>query len=162
MPDLLQRHAMTVAGLWLAWSAWGHLDGGPGGPPGFRPVTARIAPDLLVPREQGEAPAVVADPFDTPPPMLLAADAPPVVTGPPPEAPFLVLEAVLLTRTGGSARLAGRNVGLGERIPDIDPDDPPVLTGLESTLATVAWRDRVYVLELGARPREVPAEEVGP
>ncbi len=51
---------------------------------------------------------------------------------------------------------------LADNMPPIDPDDPPVLTGLESTLATVAWRDRVYVLELGARPREVPAEEVGP
>ena len=159
MPDLLHRHAMTVAGLWLAFSAWGQTEGGPGGPPGVRPVTALIAPALLVPRGPHEAPVTVADPFDTPPPMIPAGGTLPVVSGPPPEAPFLVLEAVLLTRTGGSARLAGRNVALGEVIPGIEPDEPPVLIGLESTMATVAWRERVYVLELGARPREVAPEE---
>ena len=62
------------------------------------------------------------------------------------------LESILAVAGGGQARLNGRTVQVGEAIPGLDPESPPVLYAVEGTTAVLRHRGELHVLDLLSDP----------
>jgi hypothetical protein len=71
-----------------------------------------------------------------------------------PQAHFsLVLDATLGQGNGGTARISGRSVAVGEVIPGMDPDTPPVLKRVEGSSVVILYRGELLFLDLDHNAR---------
>ena len=84
--------------------------------------------------------------------------------------PFtLLLESVLALPDGGVARISGHTLRVGDSIPGMDEDKPPILVSVKGSVAEVAYRGARYSLSITGKrvqrvterpdaPKKKPAE----
>jgi len=175
MRSFLEKYGALLAGALFAWSGWSGLEEDGGAPPEERPRLPAILVADAETREDASSPVPTADPFQAdwapygPEPEPVQAAAPPAVEDDPPPEPVAVdpapraapavssftlrLDSVVGGgAAGGVARLNGHTVAVGEAVPGLDGEAPPVLVRVDGAAVELEHRGRTLRLHIIDRP----------